>query len=447
MILAIVISTVSAATVGAAIAWIVAERKARTTADELREQLSAEKIQSATLAANLAASEKNVEEQKAILNEAHQKFTDAFASVSQNTLTRSNEIFLQMAEARFKTLAAESVGSLDERKAQITTLLKPLEEMLASYQKRLAEIESSRTNAYGELLKNIGSMTTTQEMLSKQTTQLVSALKKSNVRGQWGEIALQRLAEIAGMTEHIDFDQQESLRTDDGKILRPDMIVRLPGGGGNRSVPVDAKAVMNAFLDAMSATDDSARLNFMQAHARNVRSRIDDLSSKTYWEQFDSPEFVVLFLPGESFLYAACDCDPGLIEYAINKRVLIATPTTLIGLLQTIKHSWRQQLISENAEVIRTLGKEIFERLAGMTEHLSKLGSTLNNAVEHYNKTIGTMESRVLVSARRMSELGVQANKELPILDPIDKRTRSQKNDDGVHALACPPSPPEHAKA
>ena len=437
MILAIVISAVSGAVVGGAIAWVIAERKAR-------EQLAAERIRAAALEAKLDSSEKNVAQQKMLLDEAQRKLTDAFAAVSQNALARSNEVFLQMAEARFKTLSAESVGSLDERKAQIGTLLKPLEEMLGNYQKRLAEIEVSRTNAYGELLKHVGAMGAVQQTLSTQTSQLVSALKKSNVRGRWGEIALQRLVEMAGMTERVDFEQQESLRTEDGRVLRPDMVVRLPGAG--RSVPVDAKAVMDAFLDAMSATDDGERGRLMQVHAKHVRARVDDLAAKAYWEQFESvPEFVVLFLPGESFLYAACECDPELIQYAIGKRVLVATPTTLIGLLQTIEHGWRQQSISENAEAIRTLGTEIFERLAGMAEHLAKLGRALDNTVEHYNKAIGTLESRVLVSARKMGELGVKSDKELPMLESIDKRTRCQKNDDGVHASACPP--PEHAKA
>ncbi|MCL2649100.1 MAG: DNA recombination protein RmuC [Phycisphaerales bacterium] len=427
-VLPITISAALAAIVGASIAWVIAERKSRAAADELREQLATERIRSATLAANLASSEKNVAQQKALLDEAQQKLTGAFAAVSQNALARSNEVFLQMAEARFKTLSAQSAGSLDERKAQIGTLLKPLEGLLATYQNRLTEIETSRTNAYGELLKHLGSMTTMQQTLSAQTSQLVSALKNSTVRGRWGEISLQRLAEMAGMTEHVDFEQQESLRTDDGRLLRPDMIVRLPG---DRRVPVDAKAVMNAFLDAMSAADDAARLGFMQTHAKNIRSRIDDLSSKAYWAQFDpAPELVVLFLPGESFLYAACDCDPDLIQYAISKRVLVATPTTLIGLLQTIEHGWRQQSISENAEAIRTLGTEIFERLAGLTEHLAKLGKSLDTAVDHYNKTVGTLESRVLVSARKMGELGVKSDKELPMLESIDKRSRSQRDEE-----------------
>jgi len=394
----------------------------QSTTTALRAKLSEVEKQHAGLGAQLAASRQNIDEQRQLLDEANTRLTAAFATVSQEALARSNEAFLQMAETRFKTLSTDAAGTLDERKAQIATLLKPLEEMLGNYQKRLAEIESSRTNAYGELLKHIGSMAVTQQTLSTQTSQLVSALKKSTVRGRWGEIALQRLAEMAGMTEHVDFMLQESFRNDEGRLLRPDMTVYLPG---NRCVVVDSKAVMNAFLDAMGVTDDAARAALMQTHARNVRTRVDDLSSKAYWSQFAAaPEFVVLFLPGESFLYAACESDPDLIQYAISQRVLLATPTTFIGLLQTIEYGWRQQSISDNANQIRTLGIEIFDRLATFAGNMVDLGNSLDKAVENYNKSIGSIESRLLVSARKMSELGAHSDRELPELPLVDKRPR-----------------------
>ncbi|HUO10526.1 MAG TPA: DNA recombination protein RmuC, partial [Phycisphaerae bacterium] len=454
-------SAILGAALGATIAWLYTDRKSKAAANELqtaralaeqraatlaaeidqsRQQLTQQSEKHATesaalrgavsdsqaklaaMTAQLAASERNIAEQQKLLEKANETLTASFATVSRDALARSNEAFLQMAQEKFKTLSTEAAGSLDERKAQIGTLLKPIEEMLAAYQKRLAEIEASRTSAYGELLKQIGSMSATQETLTTQTTQLASALKKSNVRGRWGEIELQRLAEMAGMTEHVDFSMQESTRNEEGRLLRPDMLVRLPG---DRCVVVDSKAVINAFLDAVGVTDDTARQELMRTHARNVRSRIDDLASKAYWSQFaTAPEFVVLFLPGESFLYGACECDHDLIQYAISQRVLLATPTTFIGLLQTIERGWRQEALSQNAETIRKLGTEIYDRLATLSDNMTKLGKSLDSAMDNYNKTVATLDTRLIVSARKIGEMGARSDKELESPPTLDKRAR-----------------------
>lgn len=394
----------------------------RAGTEKIRAELAACAVELTRAKTELEASRTNINEQKQLLDDANAKMTQAFATVSQEALAKGSAAFLEMAKAKFETMGAEATGSLETKKAQIGALLKPLEEMLGTYQKRLGEVETSRTNAYGELLKQIGGMSSTQQTLAAQTSQLVTALKKSTVRGRWGEIALQRLAEMAGMTEHVDFSSQETLFADDGRMLRPDMIVKLPG---RRCVAVDSKAVMNAFLDATGAGDDGTRAEMMKVHARNVRSRIADLASKAYWSQFASaPEFVVLFLPGEAFLYGACESDPELIQFAIEQRVLLATPTTLIGLLQTIERGWRHEALSENAEEIRVLGTEIYDRLATLAENMSKLGETLDGAVETYNKTIGTLESRVLVSARKISELGAKTDRELTQPEIVEKRAR-----------------------
>ncbi len=402
-------------------------------ADRLRNESAEARNQYTAASGALKASQDNIAEQRKLIEDANQKMSAAFAEVSRGALERAGVTFLEMAKAKFETLSAEAGGALDQRKEQIATLLKPMEEILGTYQKRLAEIEAARTSAYGDLLKQLGGMSESQRALAVQTTHLATALKKSNVRGRWGEIALERLVEMSGMTEHVDYSLQESLRTEDG-LMRPDMIVKF---AGNRNVVIDSKAVMAAFLDAAAAVDEAVRTAHLQAHARNVRSRVDDLSSKAYWNQFEvTPEFTVLFLPGESFLYAACDQDPELIQYAISKRVLLATPTTLIGLLRTVELGWRQEEISQNAQMIRTLGVEIYDRLATLADHLTKLGKSLDGAVDNFNKVVGTVEGRVLVSARKMGELGARSEKAIGNVDVVEKRSREFS--DALHPEKSP---------
>jgi DNA recombination protein RmuC len=389
--------------------------------ERLRAEAIAAKNQHTAASEALKASQENIAEQRKLIDDANQRLSAAFAEVSRGALERAGATFFEMAKAKFETLSAEAGGDLEQRKEQIATLLKPMQEILAGYQKRLAEIEASRATAYGDLLRQIGGMSETQRLLATQTTNLASALKKSNVRGRWGEIALERLVELAGMTEHVDFSQQESLRSEEG-LLRPDMVVKF---AGNRQVVIDSKAVMAAFLEAAGATDEAAREAHLRLHAQYVRSRVNDLSSKAYWSQFKvMPEFTVLFLPGESFLYAACDHDPELIQYALDRKVLLATPTTLIALLRTVELGWRQEEVSQNAERIRTLGVEIYDRLAVLADHLTRLGSSLGSAVDNYNKVVGTVEGRVLVSARKMGELGARNEKTIETVEAVEKRPR-----------------------
>ncbi|HVT79641.1 MAG TPA: DNA recombination protein RmuC [Phycisphaerae bacterium] len=389
-----------------------------------RGQLSAAQARVASLEAQLEASRRNVEEQARLLDDANERLTASFAAVSREALEKSNAAFLQMAEAKFKTLSSEAAGTLEARKAQIGVLLKPLEEMLKTYQVRLGELEAQRTDAYAALRQQIGVMSATQAALSTQTGQLISALTKPSVRGQWGEVALRRLVELAGMTARCDFTEQfiTGGSTDEAR-LRPDMVVHMPA---DRDVVVDCKTVLAAFLDAAAAADEAARQQHLRRHATLVRNRAKELASKAYWSQFDQmPEFVVLFLPGESFLYAACEHDTSLIEDCMQSRVILATPTTLIALLKSIEYGWRQQAVSKNAEEIRRLGIELYERLATLAENMGKVGASLEGAVEAYNRTVGTLESRVLVSARKMGELGARTEKDVADVEPVEKQIRT----------------------
>lgn len=381
-----------------------------------------EKLASAT--AQLEAGEKNLAAQRELLNQANEQLSKAFAQISNEALEKSTANFLQIAETRFKTLSTEAAGSLEQRKTAIEGLLKPLQETLTTYQVRLAEVEKNRNESYSGLQKQIGQMTEIERTLAQQTHSLVNALTRPHVRGQWGELTLRKLVELAGLTEHCDFEQQVTVNDvgEDAARLRPDMIIRLPS---ERNIIIDAKAVLNAFLDASAAADEAAKKVCLKKHSEYVRARVKDLASKAYWAQFkNTPEMVVLFLPGEAFLYAAVEYDAALLEDCLRDKVILATPTTLIALLKTVEYGWRQEKLGQNAEAICDLGKTMYDRLAVLADHLAKLGKSLDNSVENYNKTIGSLEGKFLVSARKMAELGARGNTELVESRPVEKRTR-----------------------
>jgi DNA recombination protein RmuC len=386
---------------GATLAYLLAERRWRTAA---------------------VASQQQLVEQRRLLDEAESKFRDTFASLSSEALQKNNEAFLDLAKQRFNTLTTEAAGTLEQRKAQIEGLLTPMAEILKQYQTRLTDIEKSRVESYSMLREQLGTLAETQRALNLQTTQLVTALRRPQTRGQWGEITLRRLVELAGMSSHCDFVEQASVGTEDAGKLRPDMIVNLPG---NRQIVIDCKASLDAFLDAASAPDDEARRTCMQRHAEQVRKRASDLATKAYWNQFkQSPEFVVMFLPGEAFLYGAVEHDPGLLEDFMQSRVIVTTPTTLIALLKAVEYGWRQEAIAENAEEIRKHGKDLYDRLAILCNHFAKLGQSMDASVRCYNEALASMESRVIVTARKISELGAKTDKEIPELEPIDRQAR-----------------------
>jgi DNA recombination protein RmuC len=375
----------------------------------------------ARLAAELEACERNVAEQRQLLADAESRLRDTFSALSADALQKNNDAFLQLANEKFASLSAEAAGSLEQRKAQIEGLLKPMQEILKTYQSRLGDIEKSRVESYSMLREQLGTLAETQRTLNVQTGQLVTALRRPQTRGQWGEITLRRLVELAGMSGHCDFVEQESVDSEDGR-QRPDMIVNLPG---ERTIVIDCKAALDAFLDAAAAPDEDNRKVCLQRHCQQVRSRARELSAKSYWQQFkQSPEYVVMFLPGEAFLYAAVEHDGSLIEDCLKSRVIVATPTTLIALLKAIEFGWRQESIAENAEEIRKHGKDLYDRIVTLAVHFEKLGASIDTAVTNYNAAIGSLESRVLVTARKIGELGARSDRELPDLEPLDKHAR-----------------------
>ena len=393
---------------GVVVGYLVGERKSR-------EQLIA-------MSARLAAAQENVAEQRQLLDRAHEQLRQSFASVSAEALAKNNEAFLSLARERFNTLSAEASGTLEERKAQIEGLLKPMQQLLGTYQSRLADIEKSRVESYSMLREQLGSLAEIQRTLNTQTGELVSALRRPNARGQWGEITLRRLVELAGMSNRCDFCEQHSVANDDAGRQRPDMLVNLPG---ERQIVIDCKAALDAFLDAAGAADEDDRKVHLQRHCQQVRARARELSAKSYWSQFArSPEFVVMFLPGEAFLYAAVEHDPTLIEDCLKNRVIVATPTTLIALLKAIEFGWRQEEVTQNAEEIRKHGKDLYDRIVTLMGHFNRLGSTLDSAVTAYNATVGSLESRLLVTARRIGELGARSDKEIPDAEHVDTRPR-----------------------
>src|SRR5688500_15852334 len=396
------------------------EKEAQQT-ESLRQLVSSAQNDAARLTAQLQAAQDNIAEQRKLLDDAHAQLKQSFAAVSAEALAKNNEAFLHLAKERFTTLATEAAGSLEQRKAAIEGLLKPMQELLTGYQARVGEIEKSRVESYSMLREQLGVLAETQRTLNTQTGQLVTALRRPNARGQWGEITLKRLVELAGMANRCDFCEQTSVDTEDGK-QRPDMIVNLPG---DRQIVIDCKAALDAFLDASAAADDDMRKVHLQRHCQQVRARSRELSQKSYWSQFQrSPEFVVMFLPGEAFLYAAVEHDGTLIEDCLKNRVIVATPTTLIALLKAIEFGWRQEEVTQNAEEIRQLGTEFYDRIVTLMGHFNRLGSTLDSAVTAYNATVGSIESRVLVTARKIAELGARSDKPLPDAEPIDTRAR-----------------------
>jgi DNA recombination protein RmuC len=389
--------------------------------DRLRHELS--EMSRARAVAETQASEttRHAEEQRALLAQARHELAEAFQALSGEALKQNNEAFLNLAKTSFQTLQAEAKGDLAQRQQAIDELVKPLTESLHRYDDQLRHLEQSRQAAYGGLDQHLKSLAESQQRLQSETGNLIKALRAPAVRGQWGEITLKRVAELAGMVAHCDFFEQESITVDGGR-LRPDMVVQLPGG---RQIIVDAKTVLAGYLDAHEAATEDQRLEGMRRHAAQVRSRMDELSLKAYWNQFaQAPEFVVLFLPGEQFLGAALEHDPRLIEDGFLRSVVLATPTTLMALLRAVAYGWRQERLTEHAEEAGRLGKDLYERMAVLTEHLNDVGQALGKSVLAYNKAVGSLETRILPAARRFKELGVSSEKEIPMLDPVELVSR-----------------------
>ncbi len=405
--------------------------RAETLTDELRKQAELERTETAGVRRELTQAQqaraiaetrvqetlKQLDEQKSLLMQARQELLESFQALSGEALKQNNEAFLNLAKTSFATLHAEAKGDLAQRQQAIDELVKPLYESLTRYEDQLQFLENSRQSAYGGLDQHLKSLAESQQRLQQETGNLVKALRVPNVRGRWGEITLRRVAELAGMVAHCDFTEQEQVENDEGR-LRPDLVVQLPGG---RQIVVDAKTVLSAYLEAHEASDDTQRLSCLRRHAEQVRSRMEDLSLKAYWNQFpQTPEFVVLFLPGEQFLGAALDQDQTLIEDGFAHGVVIATPTTLMALLRAVAYGWRQERLTEHAEQAGRLGKDLYERMAVLADHLNDVGQALGKSVVAYNKAVGSLETRILPAARKFKELGISSDKDIPMLEPAE---------------------------
>src|SRR2546421_1320289 len=454
-----VLTLIFGAAIGAVVAWLALHAKSHRAFDDgkaasatqiaaLHERVAAKdqeltKIQgafdkevverdrlreaNAALKAHLEGERRAAQERSESFKRVTEELTEKFKALSRDALKDNNQEFLNLARATLEKFQVSAKGELDQRQQAIDQLVKPLKDSLEKVDGKIGELEKARAGAYAELREQVKSLATQQLELRNETGNLVKALRTPHIRGRWGEIQLRRVVELAGMLQYCDFTEQETVATEDGRI-RPDVIVRLPG---NRTIVVDAKVPFEAFYESISATDDAVRIERLKEHARLVRAHIGALSRKSYWETVQpTPEFVLLFLPGENFYSAALEQDPKLIEDGINQRVIIATPTTLIALLKAISYGWQQEQRAANADEVGKLGKELYDRMRTFVSYFADIGRNLDRALESYNKGVGSLEARVLVTARKFKERGAIAGEEIETIEPVDKSARTLSLDE-----------------
>jgi DNA recombination protein RmuC len=404
-------------------------QKSDSEKGRLGTELDAERLQRAETATRLDESYKrledsyrNLEEQKALIVQMKEEMTDTFNALSSAALKSSSEDFLRLASEHLGKVVVETEGRLGKHQTSMDATVKPLQDMLKRYEQQLREMEDNRHKTFGSLSEQIRNLSGMQDRLQQETHNLVTALRRPKVSGSWGELGLKRVAELAGMTAYCDFYEQESVTAESGR-LRPDMIVRLPNG---REIVVDAKAPVDAYLNALSAGSDEERKRGIAGYIAQIRNHMNSLSSKTYWDQFErSPELVVMYLPGESFFSAALEHDPKLIEDGSIKKVVLATPTTFIALLKAVAYGWQQEQVTKSAQEVNRLGKELYERFAIVIEHFARTGDSLRRAVGSYNDGVRSFETRLIPSIRKFRELGVSSPREIESLKEIDQSLKS----------------------
>ena len=402
---------------GLLIMWLVARRRQNRLRGDIDE-----------LESSLKNQKELQQEREAAFELANAKLTQAFADVSNRSLRANSDTFLKLAEQNLETRQAKVEGEFEKREQAVEELVKPIRDALEASRKQISELEKARSEAYGGIRSQLESMRASQKSLTQETQNLVKALRRPEVRGRWGEITLRRLVELAGMVEHCDFVEQVHVVGDD-QIIRPDMIVNMPD---QRQLVVDVKTPLDAYLSAIEAEDDAQRKLGLERHAKNMRAHIRLLSSKAYWKQFDeSPEFVILFIPGDQFLSAALAEEPDLIEYALSEQIILATPTSFVALLKAVAYGWRQLALADNAKEIRVLAEDLYGRLGTFVTHMNKVGRQLASSVENYNRAVGSLERSVLPGARKFTELGVHSKKEIEKLETLEPvpRTMIEGND------------------
>jgi DNA recombination protein RmuC len=432
LLLTFVLPGLFVAITAAAIAWtIAAERRARdirqaliestSALAEARSHLAAAQQSEAALRAMIDAERRNSAEKLALLEQARESLKDAFAAVSSDLLDQNSQRFLALAKEKFGELQSSAAGDLASRQKAIADLVQPLRESLSKVDTKLQEVDRERATSHAVLAEQLRSLTHAQLALQSETGRLARALRSPNVRGQWGELQLRRVLEAAGMLEGSHFEIKESVHGEEGR-LTPDVIIKLPGG---KNVVVDAKVALTAFLDALECDDDAQREGKLKDHARQVKDHVVRLGNKGYWTHFQpAPDIVVMFVPGEALLSAALQHDANLLEFSMAKGVMLASPLTLIALLRAIAYGWQQEKIARNALEISELGRQLYDRIAKLAEHWENVGKSLARAVTAYNGAVGTLETRVLVTARRLKDKGVSAGEELPDLEVIDETPR-----------------------